>query len=132
MILHFSHIGLTDGLTFIDPLRLVPAIRLWLPPRPPLPGRGGSQRRTNTPHLSRTADGSNSFRPSRAGSAHARRALGGPLGRARRRKIAPWGQDSGTRARDRDRELEVRRQRAVAREDRPSVLVHAHLRASGS
>jgi len=22
MILHFSHIGLTDGLTFIDPLRL--------------------------------------------------------------------------------------------------------------
>jgi len=37
MILHFSHIGLTDGLTFIDPFRLVPAIRLWLPPRPPLP-----------------------------------------------------------------------------------------------
>jgi hypothetical protein len=32
MILHFSHIGLTDGLTFMIPFRrLVPAARLWLP-----------------------------------------------------------------------------------------------------
>src|SRR5271157_5727026 len=41
MILHFSHIGLTDGLTFMVPFGgWVPAIRLWLPLRPPLPDRG--------------------------------------------------------------------------------------------
>jgi hypothetical protein len=41
MILHFSHIGLTDGLTFMIPFGgWVPATRLWLPLRPPLPGRG--------------------------------------------------------------------------------------------
>jgi hypothetical protein len=41
MILHFSHIGLTDGLTFMIPFgALVPATRLWLPLRLPLPGRG--------------------------------------------------------------------------------------------
>jgi hypothetical protein len=41
MILHFSHIGLTDGLTFMIPFGgCVPATRLWLPLRPPLPGRG--------------------------------------------------------------------------------------------
>src|SRR5262245_59417387 len=41
MILHFSHIGLTDVLTFV--IRFgdwVPARRLWLPLRPPLPPRG--------------------------------------------------------------------------------------------
>jgi hypothetical protein len=38
MILHFSHIGLTDGLTFMIPFSgWVPATRLWLPPGPPLP-----------------------------------------------------------------------------------------------
>jgi hypothetical protein len=38
MILHFSHIGLTDGLTFMIPFGdWVPATRLWLPVRPPLP-----------------------------------------------------------------------------------------------
>jgi hypothetical protein len=38
MILHFSHIGLTDGLTFMIPFGdWVPATRLWLPFRPPLP-----------------------------------------------------------------------------------------------
>ena len=32
MILHFSHIGLTDGLTFMIPFGgWVPAARLWLP-----------------------------------------------------------------------------------------------------
>jgi hypothetical protein len=41
MILHFSHIGLTDGLTFMIPFGgWVPATRLWLPLRPPLPSRG--------------------------------------------------------------------------------------------
>jgi hypothetical protein len=39
MILHFSHIGLTDGLTFMIPFGWS-ATRLWLPWRPPLPGRG--------------------------------------------------------------------------------------------
>ena len=38
MILHFSHIGLTDGLTFMIPFgSRVPAARLWLPLRQPLP-----------------------------------------------------------------------------------------------
>jgi hypothetical protein len=41
MILHFSHIGLTDGLTFMIPFGgWVPATRLWLPLRLPLPSRG--------------------------------------------------------------------------------------------
>src|SRR6516165_12182925 len=41
MILHFSHIGLTYGLTFMIPFGdWVPARRLWLPLRPPLPPRG--------------------------------------------------------------------------------------------
>src|SRR6516164_8380203 len=40
MILHFSHIGLTDGLTFMIPFGdWVPARRLWLPLRLPLPPR---------------------------------------------------------------------------------------------
>jgi hypothetical protein len=38
MILHFSHMGLTDGLTFMIPFSSwVPTTRLWLPPGPPLP-----------------------------------------------------------------------------------------------
>jgi hypothetical protein len=41
MILHFSHIGLTDGLTFMIPFGgWVPATRLWLPLWLPLPCRG--------------------------------------------------------------------------------------------
>jgi hypothetical protein len=41
MILHFSHIGLTDGLTFIFPFGdWFPAARLWLPHGQPLPRRG--------------------------------------------------------------------------------------------
>jgi hypothetical protein len=48
MILHFSHIGLTDGLTFMIPFGgWVPAARLWLPLWPPLPGRGDALTRTN-------------------------------------------------------------------------------------
>jgi hypothetical protein len=31
MILHFSHIGLTDGRTFMIPFGCAPAPRLWLP-----------------------------------------------------------------------------------------------------
>jgi hypothetical protein len=41
MILHFSHIGFTDGRTFMIPFGgLGPATWLWLPVRQPLPGRG--------------------------------------------------------------------------------------------
>jgi hypothetical protein len=48
MILHFSHIGLTDGLTFMIPFGVwVPATRLWLPLRHPLPGRGYAVTRAN-------------------------------------------------------------------------------------
>jgi hypothetical protein len=42
MTLHFSHIGLTDGLTFMIPFRLLSGDRLWRPPGPPLPNRGFS------------------------------------------------------------------------------------------
>jgi len=46
MILHFSHIGLTDGLTFMIPFGdWSPAARLWLPHGPPLPGRGHASAR---------------------------------------------------------------------------------------
>jgi hypothetical protein len=48
MILHFSHIGLTDGLTFMIPFGgWVPAARLWLPLWLPLPSRGDALTRTN-------------------------------------------------------------------------------------
>jgi hypothetical protein len=48
MILHFSHIGLTDGLTFMIPFGgWVPATRLWLPLRLPLPSRGYAITRAN-------------------------------------------------------------------------------------
>src|SRR5258708_1653124 len=41
MILHFSHIGLTDGRTFMIPFKaLGSGDRLWLPLRLPLPDRG--------------------------------------------------------------------------------------------
>src|SRR5436305_14458281 len=42
MILHFSHIGLTDGRTFtfsaLSSIATVPTAWLWRPFRPPLPG----------------------------------------------------------------------------------------------
>jgi len=41
MILHFSHIGLTDGRTFMIPFGdWLPATGLWLPHEQPLPSRG--------------------------------------------------------------------------------------------
>jgi hypothetical protein len=40
MILHFSHIGLTDGRTFMIPFGWFQSTRLWLPGRLPLPRRG--------------------------------------------------------------------------------------------
>jgi hypothetical protein len=49
MILHFSHIGLTDGRTFMIPFDWIPARRLWLPVRPPLPPRGMLLAAKNTP-----------------------------------------------------------------------------------
>src|ERR1700732_3153218 len=62
MILHFSHIGLTDGLTFMIPFGgWVPATRLWLPLRPPLPGRGGAPAQIDNRASSRTPDGSKSY-----------------------------------------------------------------------
>jgi hypothetical protein len=49
MILHFSHMGLTDGLTFIFPFSMDPATRLWPPFRPPLPRRGSCSQQETTP-----------------------------------------------------------------------------------
>src|ERR1700722_19458531 len=46
-----------------DPFRLVPATRLWLPGRPPLPRRGVALTRQASAHSSRTADGSNYLAP---------------------------------------------------------------------
>jgi len=40
MILHFSHIGLTDGRTFMIPFGWFRSPRLWQPGRLPLPRRG--------------------------------------------------------------------------------------------
>jgi len=40
MTLHFSHIGLTDGRTFMSPFDWSPAARLWSPLGRPLPRRG--------------------------------------------------------------------------------------------
>jgi len=40
MILHFSHIGLTDGRTFMIPFGWFQSPRLWQPERLPLPRRG--------------------------------------------------------------------------------------------
>jgi hypothetical protein len=38
--LHFSHIGLTDGRTFMIPFGVDPGGTLWLPVRPPLRSPG--------------------------------------------------------------------------------------------
>src|SRR6478735_2222446 len=71
MILHFSHIGLTDGRTFNGSLSdLVPATGLWLPLRLPLPRRGVGARGRNSP-LSATSDGSSEARVVRGAQAAA-------------------------------------------------------------
>jgi hypothetical protein len=44
MILHFSHIGLTDGRTFMVPFGLDATGWLWLPVRLPLPSRDAGRR----------------------------------------------------------------------------------------
>src|SRR5487761_2032701 len=97
MILHFSHIGLTDGLTFMIPFRRwVPAARLWLPLRPPLPSRGHASAQANGgSRTGRTPDGSNSEesatgpRAKGAGTAQPAVATGSPG--------APTGRASGAR-----------------------------------
>src|SRR5947207_409033 len=77
MILHFSHIGLTDGLTFMIPFGdWLPEPRLWLPHGPPLPGPGHARLRRRA--LGRTLDGSN------WAAAAAVRSPGLRLGRRRR------------------------------------------------
>src|SRR5471030_629584 len=97
MILHFSHIGLTDGLTFMIPFRRwVPAARLWLPLRPPLPSRGhASAQAKGGSRTGRTPDGSNSEEPE---SGPLIRGAGGPQPAvATRSPSAPAGRDSGAR-----------------------------------
>src|SRR4051812_7437447 len=49
MILHFSHIGLTDGRTFMGPFDWSPTPRLWPPLWRPLPRRGTLLAARNTP-----------------------------------------------------------------------------------
>jgi hypothetical protein len=50
MILHFSHMGLTDGLTFMFPFECDPAAQLWPPFRPPLPRRGRCLQQKTRPY----------------------------------------------------------------------------------
>jgi hypothetical protein len=52
MILHFSHIGLTDGRTFTRSFRLIPVASLWLPVRPPLRSRGVAHELPDRPERS--------------------------------------------------------------------------------
>ena len=53
MILHFSHIGFTDGLTFMCPFGLICATWLWLPFRLPLHTRSKSFAHGRFPHEAR-------------------------------------------------------------------------------
>src|SRR4029450_6875100 len=94
MILHFSHIGLTDGRTFTASFR-----RLL---------RGGGARaydsaQARPPNLARTP-----------------RALGGRGFAA----LGPGGEEPRAGRGDRDRELEMGRKRAVLTVDGPAVVAH--------
>src|SRR3954447_14715027 len=58
MILHFSHIGLTDGRTFMIPFGLDSGEWLWLPVRPPLPNSRNDACSKKDALLSATTHGS--------------------------------------------------------------------------
>src|SRR2546423_12083959 len=90
MILHFSHIGLTDGRTFMGPFEWSPAARLWPPFRRPLPRRGTLLAATKTPRgahrgMIAAADGPAGapIGPRRRAPAAARLAPAGPRPRPR-------------------------------------------------
>src|SRR5919197_4087032 len=112
MILHFSHMGLTDGRTFMFPFGWIPAPRLWPPVRLPLPRRVMLLAAKSTPDRARPGMVAISGRR--------------PLG-----VLVPGGEDSGPLGGDRHGELEVGGQRAVLGEDRPVVVAHAHAVAPG-
>src|SRR5580700_10812980 len=133
MILHFSHIGLTDGLTFMIPFGgWVPATRLWLPLRPPLPSRGyvpGTGQRPGAwtgPQIVATSAGARyplcyglaCCLLSRDGLARTRV--------ARVRGKVPRREDQWPSGGDGDGELEVRCGRAILGVDRPAIAAHAH------
>src|ERR1700716_2240695 len=111
MILHFSHIGLTDGRTFMGPFDWSPATRLWPPFRRPLPRPERCLQQESTPlrahrGIIAVADG----------PAGPRNGLSG--GRALPVRV-PGSEDPGPLGLDRHRELEMGRGGAVLGEDRP-------------
>src|SRR3954451_14440561 len=116
MILHFSHIGLTEGRTFIIPFQLGPTTWLWLPFRRPLP----------------VAEEPARARPEGLTAQRAMLAADlGPLGDSLGHPDVPRSEDPRALRRDRHGELEMGRERPVLGVDRPPVVAHAHGVPSG-
>src|ERR671937_2289956 len=110
MILHFSHMGLTDGRTFMFPFGWIPAPRLWPPLWLPLPRRGMLLAAKNTLVRARPRMVAKGRPPAGASG-------GRPVG-----VLVPGSEDARAVSGDRNGELEMGGQGAVLREDRPVVV----------
>src|SRR4051812_9168160 len=157
MILHFSHIGLTDGRTFMIPFGVCPdevalvtgTATATMPPERTLwriAPTTGRARQSRIPNGS-DASWARSERPSRSPSPPSAVPFRGwffglhqrPSRRARLRSsrrgglaLVPRGEDPRPLRRDGDGELEVGGERAVLGVDRPAVVAHAdHVAAGG-
>src|SRR2546423_636821 len=105
MTLHFSHMGLTDGRTFMGPFDWNPATWLWPPLRQPLP------------RPDRCLQQEIALERAHRGIIAAQKCRPGPSrGRSGGRALAvdvPRGEDPRSVGLDRHRELEMGGQRAV-------------------
>ena len=118
MILHFSHIGLTDGRTFMVPFGKRSALEhrcRYAAEDARAAARARQQYSKGSGAVLRRV------RPWRR-----RRCLQRDAPEAVALALVPRRQDPRPVGGDRDRELEVRGQRAVLGEDRPAVVAHAH------
>src|SRR4051812_39127996 len=126
MILHFSHIGLTDGRTFMIPFgSMTSDLALAAAAGRRYQSRTRARRRDPAARRSRTIAKPSGPSPRPTGTCDTRRSCLASV------VLVPGREDARAVGRDGDRELEVRGQRAVLREDRPAVVAHADLMAPG-
>src|SRR3954453_19577605 len=113
MILHFSHIGLTDGRTFMIPFGSVTS-EVALEAAAGRRYHSRTRARTRVAHHAQATTIANRTRAPGWRPGGALRAPGSGRGAV---VLVPRREDPGAVGRDRDRELEVRGQRPVLRED---------------
>src|SRR3954452_12787590 len=138
MILHFSHIGFTDGRTFMIPFGVCPdevalvtgTATATMPPErtpwriAPTTGRARQSRIPNDSDVSRARSEPPSRSPCSPSAA--------PSSRRGGLALVPRGEDPWPLRRDGDGELEVGGERAVLGVDRPAVVAHPdHVAAGG-